>query len=62
MCQCIGKRSKGPKQQRVEGTDTLQIIRYEDIPLDLRNKITYTKVVCEYRYHKEDPKRTRITI
>ena len=44
------------------GTDTVRIIRYKDVPLDRCNKSTYTKVLCEYRYHKEDPNRTRITI
>ena len=62
LCQGIGKGSKGPKHQRVEGTDTFQIIRYEDIPHDRRNKITYTKVVCEYNSHKKDPNRPQITI
>ena len=45
LCQGIGKGSKGPKQQLVEGTDTFQIIQYKDTTLDRRNKITYTKVV-----------------
>ena len=62
LCQGIGKLSKVPKQQRVEGTDTFRIIQYKDIPCDGRSKITYTKVVCEYRAHKEDPNQTRITI
>ena len=62
LCQGIGKGSKGPKQQRVELTDTFRIIRHEDIPHDHRNKITHTKVVCKYRSHKEDPNQTRITI
>ena len=62
LCQDIGKGYKGPKKQRVEGTDNLRIIRYEDIPVDRRNEITYTKVACKYRAHKEDPNQTRITI
>ena len=51
-----------PQKQCVEVTDTFQIIQHEDIPVDHRNEITYTKVVCEYRAHKEDPNQTRITI
>ena len=62
LCQGTGKGSKGPKKQRVEGTDTFHIIRYKDIPVDCRNKITYTKVVCKYRAHKEDTNRMQITI
>ena len=62
LCQGIGKESKGPKQQHIEGTDTFQIIRYKDIPRDRRNEIMYTKVVCKYTAHEEDPNRTQITI
>ena len=61
LCQGIGKGSKGPKK-RVEGIDTFLIIRYEDIPVDRRNEITYTKVVWEYRAQKEYHNQTRITI
>ena len=60
--QGIVKGYKGPKQQRAEGADTFRMIRYKDIPRDRRNEITYTKVVCKYRAHKEYPNRTRITI
>ncbi|KAL7425759.1 hypothetical protein ACHAXH_000120 [Discostella pseudostelligera] len=46
----------------LEGTDTFKAIHYNDIPLDRRNDVTYTRVVCEYRPQKADPNRTRITI
>ena len=62
LFQGIGNRSKRPKNQYVEGNETFQIICYEDIPPDRRNKIMYTKVICEYKVKKEDPNRTRITI
>ena len=62
LCQGIGKLSKGIKNQRVEGTETFQIIRYDNMPPNRRNKITYTKVVCEYMAQKEDSNRTRTTI
>ena len=32
LCQGIGNGSKGPKNQRIKGTEIFQIIRYEDIP------------------------------
>eukprot|EP00804_Cyclotella_cryptica_P025032 CCRYP_015948-RA/>CCRYP_015948-RA protein AED:0.28 eAED:0.33 QI:0/0/0/0.75/1/1/4/0/587 len=48
--------------KRVEGTDTFYVIDYEDIPIDRRKEITYTKVVCKVRPEKTDPDRTRITI
>ena len=62
LCQIMGNGSKGPQKQCIKGTETFRIIRYEDIPVDCRNKITYTKVFCEYRSHKEYPNRMRITI
>ena len=36
LCQGIGQGSKGPKHQRVEGTNTFRIIKFEDIPQDRR--------------------------
>lgn len=47
---------------RVAGTDTFRPIKYDDIPVDRRREITYTKVVCLIRPNKADPNRTRITI
>ena len=57
-----GNGSEGPKNQRIKGTETFQIIRYDNIPSQQHNKITYTKVVCEYKAQKEDPNQTWITI
>ena len=48
LCQGIGKGNKGPKNQRVEGTNTFFPISYNDIPKDRRKEITYTKVVCMF--------------
>ena len=46
----------------IKGTEIFQIIRYDNIPHNWRNKITYTNVVCEYRAQKEDPNQTWIAI
>ena len=62
LCQGIGKGPKGPKQQRVEGTDTYRLIHFSDIPQDRRKEICFSRVVCEVRPQKEDPNRTQITI
>ena len=62
LCQGIGKGSKIPKHQRVEDTNTFQLIRFTDIPRDRRHKIFHFMVVCEIKPHKEGPNRTRITI
>ena len=62
LCQGIGRVDKGPKKQRVSGTETFQVIIYEDIPGDRHMEVCHTKVVYEVRPKKEDPDRTSITI
>lgn len=62
LCQGVGKGSKGPKQQRVAGTDSFRVIKFDLIPKDRRKEICHTRVVCEYRPTKDDPHRTRITV
>ena len=62
LCQGIGKRPTGPKQQRVAGTDTFRLIRLSDIPQARQKEICYSRVVCETKPQKEDQNRTRITI
>ena len=36
LCQGIGQGSKGPKHQRVEGTNTFRLNKFADIPQDRR--------------------------
>ena len=62
LCQGIGKSPTEPTKKRVEGTDTFRPIKHNDIPLDRRMDVTYTRVVCEVRPQKAEPNRTRITI
>ena len=61
LCQGIGTypSRKGPC---LKGTGTLIIIRYENIPADWIKDVTYKKVVCKLKPHKDDPNRTHITI
>ena len=46
LCQGIGKGTAGPSHQRVKGTSTFHIIRYDDIPLDKLSDICHTRVLC----------------
>ena len=46
----------------MEGTNTLRIIKFEDIPQDRRKEICHSMVVCEVKPHKEDPNWTHITV
>ena len=62
LCQGIGKGSKGPRQQRMEGTDTFRLIKLAYIPQERRHEICHSMVVCEVKSYKEDPNRTRITV
>ena len=62
LCQFIGKGSKGPRQQHTEGTNTFRLIKFAEIPQDRRYEMCHSMVVCEVKPHKEDPKRTGITV
>ena len=62
LCQGIGRGTVGPKKQRIKGTGTFKVIRFNDILFEKRKDICHTRVVCEYRPDKDDPNRTRITI
>jgi len=55
LCQGVGTGTKGPKKQRVAGTDTYRLIRFNDIPPEQRKEICFTCVVCEIKPQKEDP-------
>ena len=61
LCQGSGTGTNGIVQ-RVEGTNTFFVVRFEDIPKDRLNEICYTLVVCKVQPSKKDPNRTRITI
>ena len=52
LFQGIGKGSKGPKKQQVEGTNTFCIISFKDIPQDRRKEICQSMVVYEVKPHK----------
>ena len=61
LCQGVGSTVDG-SSKRVKGTDTFYVIDNEDIPLDRRKEITYSKVVCKVHPKKSDPDRTHVTI
>ena len=61
LCQGFGKGLIG-KGNRIEGTNTLFVITFEDIPKYRLNEICYTSVVCEVRHGENNPNRMRITI
>ena len=46
----------------VEGTDTLDFIRKDEIPADRRKDVTYGQIVCNYRPEKDDPNRARLVV
>ena len=55
LCQGIVQGSKDPKNQHVEVTNTFRLIKFADIPQDIRKKICHSMVVCDVKPHKEDP-------
>jgi hypothetical protein len=44
----------------IPGTDTCFFINLENIPTD--RKITYGKIVCDYKPHKKEKERVRLTV
>ena len=62
LCQVTEKGTAGPTQQRVKGTRTFRVIRYNSIPLDKLYDIYHKRVVCEYCPDKDKPNLTRITL
>ena len=62
LCQGIRKVSKFPKRQRVEGTNTFRLIKFEYIPQDRGKEICHSMIVCEIKPHKENTNQTRITV
>ena len=61
LCQGFGKGPNGTGKI-IEGTNTLFVIKFEDIPKDRLNEICYTSVVFEVRPGKKYLNRKRITI
>ena len=53
ICQGFGKGTKGPKKQRVAGTDTFRVMHYHDIPKHKLKDVCHTMVVCKYRPQKK---------
>jgi len=56
----IGKLAQG--NSRVKGTDTMFLITYENIPLNRRKDVTYTRIVVDYRPQKQEKEQTRLTV
>ena len=61
LCQGVGTVNNGIGK-RLEVTNTLYVLKFEDIPEYWLNEICYTSVVCEVRPGKRYPSQTRITI
>ena len=57
----IGRLAQG-LPGRVEGTNTLDFIKKEDIPYERRKDTTYGQIVCNYRAEKEDPNRAQLVV
>ena len=45
----------------VKGTDTIHFIRKSQIPADRLKDFTYGRIVVDYRPHKAEPNRPRLT-
>ena len=61
LCQGV-ETGYGGSGKRINGTDTFQVVCFEDTPKDLFKEVCYTSVVCGVRLGKKDPNHTHITI
>ena len=62
LFQVIGVDPTNLAKQQVKGTNTFHYICYDNIPLDQRKGIAFSKVVCNFRPGESDPNITCITI
>ena len=58
LFQGVGSGASGANKQRVKGTETFRVIKFENIPLNRQKDIYHTSVVYEVRPNKDDPNRT----
>lgn len=56
----IGRLAQG--NSRLQGTNTIFFITYENIPINKRKDITYERIVVDYRPQKQEKERTLITV
>ena len=57
-----GNLTQGDNKTRTKGTDSLILLNHDEIQnIPTNRTVTYAKIVVEYRPHKEDPNRVRIT-
>jgi len=56
----LGRLTQG--NSRVQGTNTMYFLPYENIPIDRRKDVTYARIVVDYRPQKQEKERTRITV
>ena len=56
----LGRLTKG--NSRVQGTNTMFFIPYENIPIDRRKDVTYSRIVVDSREQKQEKECTRITV
>jgi hypothetical protein len=52
--------SRHSRNRHIPGTDTCFFIELKNIPND--RKITYGKIVCDYKQHKKEKERVRLTV
>ena len=61
FCNELGRLSQGYGDS-IKGTNTMFFIPYSNVPLERRKDVTYGRIVVDYRPHKEETHRTRLTV
>jgi hypothetical protein len=57
----IGRLAQGVGG-RIKGTDTINFIEYNKVPIDRRKDVTYGNIQVDYRPQKAEENRTRLTV
>lgn len=57
----LGRLAQGADNDG-SGTNTIQFINHNQIPLNRRDNITYGNIIVDYKPHKEEPHQTRLTV
>ncbi len=57
----FGRLTQGLKDGRVKGTNTIQFIRKDQIPIERMKEGTYGSFNCDFKPNKEEKERTRLT-
>ena len=60
MANKLGRLAQGIRE--IKGTNTIYFIDKSEIPEDKLRQVTYAQIVVDYKLHKAEKNRTRVTV